>query len=316
MERTAQSVLRELRACGQRGKPDVVHSFGIWLPFNHAVSRAARLTNRPLVISPLGMLEPWALEHQRRKKRLAWRAFQRKDLTRAAVLHTTSDSEAENVRGLGLGVPVAMIPHGVGIPGGPVRQLRTGSGPRKALFLSRIHPKKGLLDLVSAWASLRPAGWHMVVAGPDEGGHQREVERAAQDHGLWDVFDFRGPVYGEAKEALWNEADLFILPTHSENFGHVVGEALARGLPVITTHGAPWHLLEEESCGWWVPTGSHAIAAALAKALALDDVKRYEMGQRGRSVAIGRFSWSAAAEKYVALYRWIAGRGARPEFVE
>ena len=120
------------------------------------------------------------------------------------------------------------------------------------MFLSRIHPVKGLMNLVAAWERVRPERWRMVVAGPDEGNYLAEVETAVQRAGLERNFDFVGPVAGAAKEKLYREADLFILPTFSENFGMVVTEALSYGVPVITTKGAPWKGLVDHRCGWWL----------------------------------------------------------------
>jgi glycosyltransferase involved in cell wall biosynthesis len=129
------------------------------------------------------------------------------------------------------------------------------------------------------------------------------------------VFDFVGPAYGAEKEKLFSEADLFVLPTYSENFGHVVAEALVRGIPVITTHGAPWRELDETRSGWWVEMGAEPLAGALASALALRDSERDEMGLRGRAMIIERYSWSTTAAKYFQLYRWAAGLAERPPFV-
>jgi glycosyltransferase involved in cell wall biosynthesis len=113
--------------------------------------------------------------------------------------------------------------------------------------VSRVHPKKGLLNLVDAWAWVNPHGWKMVIAGPDQDGHAAEVMARARAAGIDQDFEMMGPVYGKEKNDHYAKADLFILPTYSENFGVVVVEALAQGCPVITTKGTPWQ--ELENCG-------------------------------------------------------------------
>ncbi len=303
----------------------LIHDHGLWLPSNHASASVARRLGLPLVVSPRGMLEPWALAHRRWKKRLVWHLYQRRNLRSAAVLHATAQQEADNFRRLGLSQPIALIPNGVELDGicgtpGVSRGRQLGSGAdasrRTALFLSRIHPKKGLLELVEAWSLVRPAGWRMVIAGPDEDGHRAVVEARAAARGLLDQFEFAGPVDGAEKTALYQSADLFVLPTFSENFGVVVAEALSCGVPVITTKGAPWQILRTLDCGWWVDTGSDALAAALQEATQTDSGVLREMGERGRRYARTAFSWPEIAQEMLRVYQWILGQAEQPECVQ
>jgi glycosyltransferase involved in cell wall biosynthesis len=127
--------------------------------------------------------------------------------------------------------------------------------------------------------------------------------------------DFDGPLYGSEKWAAYREAGLFVLPTRNENFGMVVAEALAGGLPVISTKGAPWAGLETERCGWWVDYGADALAAVLEEALRLPTVTRTEMGRRGRAWMRREFGWEGIAERMVEVYLWCLHGGARPECV-
>lgn len=327
-----------LRDSQDAEKPDLLHSHGVWHPANHWVARATRCWGVPLILHPHGMLEPWALGQRAWKKRLALALFQRRDLETARVFVATSEMECKNLRRLGLRQPVAVIPNGVSLPtdrgagaavlastlwpggsqggqavlerGGAVRQARA----RVALFLSRVHPKKGVLDLVRAWGQVAPAGWRLRIAGPDEGGYWAEVARLVGQLGLGASIDYCGPVEGEPKAALYREADLFVLPTFSENFGLVVAEALAYGVPVITTRGAPWADLETYDCGWWIETGVEPLVAALRAAMALSDAERRAMGERGR-VYVQRYDWDAIAAETLALYRWVLGQGERPACV-
>ena len=222
-------------------RPDLVHSHGLWQPANHWASSFARDRQVPLVIHPRGMLEPWALAQKPVKKRMALAVFQRRDLMGAHAFVATSDMEWNNLRRFGVRQPVAVIANGVelALPNAGVRPP-SRSGERIALFMSRVHPKKGLLQLVRAWAQAAPAGWRLQIAGPDEGGHWSQVEALVTRLGLRGCVNYLGAVEGERKAALFRNADLFVLPTFSENFGVVVAEALAYGVPVITTRGAPW----------------------------------------------------------------------------
>jgi len=291
----------------------LIHDNGMWLPSNHAAAVAARRLGVPFVVSPRGMLEPWSLQHRGFKKRIAWRVFARRDLEGAALLHATSVMEAENFRALGLRQPAAVIPNGVDLPEMPDDRPR--AEVRTALFLSRVHPKKGLLNLVAAWARVRPPGWRLVIAGPDESGHRAEVEVAIRTARLESTVSFAGSVAGEAKRRLFLDADLFILPTYSENFGVAVAEALAHGVPVITTRAAPWSDLESERCGWWISTGVDPLATTLNDATRLDDDTRIAMGQRGRALVARNFAWDGIARNMRDVYRWLIDGGASPACV-
>ncbi|MEP6937497.1 MAG: glycosyltransferase [Chthoniobacterales bacterium] len=294
----------------------VIHDNGLWLPTNHAAARAAEVLKRPLIISPRGMLSGWSLHHRAWKKQLAWTLFQRRDLERAAALHATSKQEAEEFRAAGLQQPIAIVPNGVEVPTEVADPLaRDAQRVRTVLFFSRIHPKKGLLDLVDAWAQVRPSNWRVIVAGNDEGGHQGEVEAAVRRSNLAAIFSFKGVVRDEAKWNLYREADLVALPSHSENFGIVVAEALASAVPVITTRGTPWRELIEHRCGWWEEIGAAPLAEALRAATSLSDEERRGMGQRGRALIEQKYSWRSAASEMQRVYLWLLGNGTRPPCV-
>ena len=298
---------------------DLVHDHGVWLLTNRASALAARDAGCPLVLTTRGMLEPWALSHHGWKKTVAWHLYQQRILRQAALLHATSDMEADNLRALDLDAPIAVIPNGVPLP----RSWKNGASgdgaadaPRRALFLSRVHPKKGLLPLIDAWANVRPAEWELVIAGPSEGGHRAEVEERVDEHGLGDAVRFTGPIPDADKWDLYRASDLFVLPTFSENFGVVVAEALASGIPAITTTGAPWHELDTHDCGWWIDPGAAPLADALADATSRSDDDRCAMGRRGRALVEDQYSWDHVATQMAKAYRWLLDDAPRPDTIQ
>ena len=297
------------------GQDTVLYDAGLWLPQNHFVAKFGRTRGLPLIISPRGMLSRRALEVSRWKKRLAWLAYQRADLKSAAVLHVTSEAEAEDCRRRGLTQPIAVVPNGIDVPPDSSAHANPNGALRSALFLSRLHPIKGLKDLVEAWACVRPAGWRMVIAGPDEGGHRAEIESRVKALGLAEQFEFVGPVGDKEKWDLYGTADLFVLPSYSESFGQVIGEALAAGLPVITTRATPWRRIESSQCGWWVETGAESLAKALEAATALGDSRLNEMGRRGREMVLNNYSWRASAERMLAVMQWLIGKAEKPSWL-
>ncbi len=297
----------------------LLHSHGLWTPVNHWAVDEARRHDIPLIIQPRGMLEPWALTHKALKKKVAMALFQRHDLDSTNLFVATAAMEYESIRELGLKQPIAVIPNGVmfgsSICSGAEHAKRMPKKEtRTALFLSRIHPKKGILNLLNAWAAVAPRGWRLQLAGPDEAGHLAEVMVLARQLGIEQNVEYLGELAGDAKAQAYLNADLFVLPTFSENFGVVVAEALTYGLPVITTRGAPWADLNTFGCGWWVDIGVDPLVQALREALALSDDVRRAMGSRGREY-VRRYDWDDIARQTVDVYRWMLGQGPQPDCV-
>jgi glycosyltransferase involved in cell wall biosynthesis len=178
---------------------------------------------------------------------------------------------------------------------------------RRLLFLSRIHPVKGLVPLIEAWDQIRPAGWEVIVAGPDEEGHRSELERLLIRKRLQASFRFVGAADDAHKAQLFASADLFVLPSFSENFGLVVAEALSYGVPVLTTRGAPWEVLNRIGAGWWVDSGVAGVAQGLRIALATTAAERRRMGLAGQAYIREQLGWQDAARKTIQAYRWCLG---------
>lgn len=289
---------------------DVVHDHGVWLPTNWASAAAAREAGIPYVLTTRGMLEPWARRHNRWKKTIAWYGYQKRILRDASLLHATADAEAQNLRDLGLQAPIVVAHNGVDVPDAPKTQC-SPDGPRTALFLSRIHPKKGLFNLMDAWAAVRPSGWRLLVVGPDEN-HESDVRTRARANGIADDVSFPGPVADDDKWDLYRSSDLFVLPTFSENFGVVVAEALASGIPAITTTGAPWKDLNDYDCGWWIETGVDPLVTALEDATSRSDAERMAMGRRGRDLIASEYSWEATAHTLADAYAWLTTSASPP----
>lgn len=305
-----QSRLAELH---RWAKIDVVHQHGIWAPLPVMSGRFARQNDVPLVLSPHGMLETWARSHHAWRKRIAWKVYQHRNLDSAAALIASSNSEAEQFRQLGFSQPIAVITHGVAPPLDPPTASRPQQVKRQALFLSRIHPKKGIDLLLDAWASVDAPDWELIIVGNDDGGHRAALEARAAHLKISDQVRFVGPQFGDQKDRIFRSADVMVLPSHSENFGIVVAEALQYGLPVITTTGTPWRHLSEEHCGWCVDASAAAIAAALREAIGLSDADRQAMGERGMALIERDHRWPKIAEQYWQLYRWLTGEGAEPD---
>lgn len=298
-------------------KPNIIHDHGLWGPLNWNSTRLAIKNEIPLVISTRGTLTTWALKYKGLKKKLVWNFFQKDILCAAQLLHATSFAEAEQLRQIGLSNPIAVIPNAIELPTGIEFSADRTSNPTEkiALFLSRIHPVKGLLNLIQAWHLSRPVGWRLSIVGPNENGHRSEVERLVNDLGMSGVIDFVGAVTSSEKWDYYRRANLFILPSHSENFGLVIAEALASGLPVITTQNTPWKALQEHQCGWWINADMTSLAEAISQATSLTNSQLTDMGRRGIALIKNDYQWESAAQKMIKAYQWVLGNEHRPDFI-
>lgn len=294
----AIEVLDSLKALNH-WKPEVIHLHGMWLPFLIRVFLWAKRQKIPLVWSTHGCLTDWAFRHKWLKKRIAWLAYQRLALRWAPLIHTTGAFETKDIRAHGLPNEVVEIPLGVTVP---EAMIPHGDAPvRTVLFLSYIHQGKGLLNLIDAWAELRPTQWRLVVAGESKDAYLDEIKAYAQARAV-DV-TFTGAVFGDEKEKLFREAHLFVLPSRSENFGVVVLEALAHSLPVLTTNATPWSSLEEEGCGWCIDVGAKPLTEALRNIFYnMPQPLLNLMGERGYSYARQDFAWPTIAQQMLKAY--------------
>ncbi len=296
---------------------NVLHSHSLWHPGNHWAMSIAAKHAIPLICQPRGTLSQWALNHKAWKKRLGMSLFLREDLVSTHAFIATSHMEAEDIRRLGMRQPVAIIPNGVDLSLAQsiaLPAVKKSECDKVLLFLSRIHPVKGITNLVSAWAKCRAPGWRLILAGPGDAGYVQTVLRQIEQSGVADSVEYVGEITGAAKAAMYTAADLFVLPSYSENFGMVVAEALTFGIPVITTNATPWPELQTCRCGWWIDTGVEPLIETLREAMALTDDARAEMGKRSKALA-ARYQWSTAAERTTDFYRWLLGRGDRPDCV-
>lgn len=300
--------------------PDLVHQHGLWRYLSVAVSAFRARTGRPTVISPRGMLDPWALQNGGWKKRIARTLYQDRSLQGAACLHALNDSEAASIRALGLRNPIAVIPNGVNLPdpedASAPRPAFLGANDRQVLlFIGRIHPKKGLAETVDAWAVLKQIApdvarsWRLVVAGWGDDDHRIGLAQRVNELGLADDVTFHGPVFGPEKEAALNHADAFILASHSEGLPMAILEAWAHRLPVFMSRAC--NLPEGFAAGAAVEISTETVSIASTLAERLADPDLSTIGDAGRALVEVCFTWDAVVSEQMRVYEWLV-RGAPP----
>jgi glycosyltransferase involved in cell wall biosynthesis len=304
---------------------DLVHSHGLWTDVNRLAADIARRRGLPHLLAPCGMLAPGALHRHWWKKLPVRFWFQDRALREARCLHAKSRQEYEGIRRYGLRSPVAIIANPIPTP--PQLDMTSAEDFRRAgqipadrkivLFLGRLHRVKGLVRLVRAWAALRahyPA-WVLVLAGPDEGGHRREIESL----GAWLDCEgsvlFAGELNDQQKWAALAAADLFVMPSDFENFGNAIVEAMSCAVPVITTTGTPWDEVQKTGAGWWVEPVIEELTVALRNALGMSEDQRRAMGRRAFQLA-ERFRPGRIAEDLIQVYQWLLCGSARPSCVK
>lgn len=294
---------REWQSLVAKIGPDVVHVNCCWMPGCAFAQKWAQQMGVKVVLSPHGMLEPWIMaRHYWTRKLPALLLYQKRAVVWADRLHATAESEKQNLIKLGYNNRISVIANGIDVDN--VEMKHSWKRNREILFLSRVHVKKGINFLIEAVAALKNEleGYCVKIAGEGEESYVNELRQLAARLGVEDMVKFTGGVYGDSKWELFRHADVFVLPTHSENFGIVVAEALACGTPVITTKGTPWQELETNGCGWWTEIGTEALIAAFRKFLALSDGEIERMGRNGRKLVEDKYSSRKMAEDMVRMY--------------
>jgi poly(glycerol-phosphate) alpha-glucosyltransferase len=275
------------------------------------------------------MMDSWALRQSRLKKRVAGMLYQNAQLRQAACIRAICESELKSIRAYGLKNPVCVIPYGIDLPVKPhegenVAALAREPNERRRkvlLYLGRIHPKKGLVNLLKAWKCAIGARftvgeqWNLVIAGWDQGGHEGELKRMARDLRIEDSVLFVGPQYGETKAEFYRNCDAFILPSFSEGTPMSILEAWSYAKPVLMTPECNLpEGLEAGAAICFRPT-VEAIEQGLQRLALMSDLERQAMGERSLKLVKERFRWSRVAHDMITVYRWLLKTADRPDCV-
>jgi poly(glycerol-phosphate) alpha-glucosyltransferase len=273
------------------------------------------------------MLDPWALENSAWKKKIAGLLYENRNLRSAACIHALCESEYQSIRAYGLTNPVCIIPNGIDLPDLLAGQIvppwnsQIGADKNVMLFLGRIHPKKGLENLIRAWGILKGRKlkeleqWHLVVAGWSQGGHENDLQRLTNEMNLRADVSFAGPLYDTAKDAALRAAKAFILPSFSEGLPMAVLEAWAYGLPVIMTRECNIPEGFDAGAALNIRADVESITDGLKNLLDLPKGTREQMGRNGLELVRTQYSWPKIASQMVDVYKWVLGQGNKPDCV-
>lgn len=304
---------------------DLLHLHGLWMYPSAASRQWSQRQQKPTVITPHGMLDPWAVRNAHWKKRIAGWLYENAHLRGAACLHALCAAEAEAIRAYGLRNPICIIPNGINPPAAmpaepPPWQATLPDDAKVLFYLGRLHPKKGLPHLLRAWAAAHSAGehadpWHLVIAGWAQGGHETELKAQAQQLGIQNRVHFVGPQFNAAKHVSYHCADACILPSFSEGLPMTVLEAWSYGLPVLMTPQCNLPEGFQAEAALPIDPEPEHIARGLTTLFAMTDHERTAMGERGQALIAQRFTWPHIAEQMLSVYRWVLGQGDKPDCV-
>lgn len=305
----------DLAARLRRASTDLIHSHCLWMLPLHYAAAAARRQGVPLVISARGMLAPWSLARSRINKRLARWFIHPGALELAAGWHATSQAEADDIRQLGFMQPICVAPNGIepsDQDAEAARRFYASAAPeirgrRVLLFYSRFHSKKRVLELMQVFSALTAehGDWHLLMVGiPEEYGIE-DLQAEARRLGVARQVSV---VDGRDAPKPYPVSELFVLPTHNENFGRVVAEALAAGVPVLTTTETPWGEINAIDAGACVAIED--LPKTLQEFMRRDPESLRTAGCRGTEWVLANFDWSQIAECLEGFYRHLlAGQG-------
>ena len=297
---------------------DVIHAHMLWMAPSYYAGLVANKLNKPFVLSPHGSMTKWAWNRSKWKKNIVMMLGQKKALKSVDCFCVTAELEKEELLELSYKKTIANITLGINIKKNSI--LCEKKQLKRLVYMSRIHPKKGIDLLLYAWNKIqnRFQDWELIIIGG--GDIEAKVDYPKEMLNLSKKIKnqrvtFTGPLFGEEKDIQLQCADLFVLPTHSENFGLAIAEALSFGVPVITTKGAPWSGLIEKNAGWWIDTGLEPLTDCLLTALTLEKKELEEMGNNGRKWMTEDFSWDKVALAMIETYKWILDKNNKPDFI-
>lgn len=303
-------VARQARAAlrGMTQRVEIGHLHRVWEGLIPAAARELGRAGIRYVLTPHGMLHPWALSQSSLRKRAAMALTHRKALRGAGALHALNADEQAHLEALKLGPPVRVVANGVWIPqtlAAPEpfrrRYAQLGEAPF-VLFMGRLHYKKGPDILIDAFAQLhrRLPDLRLVIAGDDSGARADILQRIASA-GLENHAILVGPIYGPQKQAALAEASCFCLPSRQEGFPIAVLEALAAGLPVVISPECYMPEVQREEAGLVVPLEAGAFADGLGRLL-LDTALRARMSANARAMVERSYTWPKIAQQMLEVY--------------
>ena len=278
---------------------DIIHYFGGWSLFHLKVLILSFIFKKKTIITPMGIFEEWSLKQKRIKKKIGLKVYQKFILDNVNVIHVTSEIEKNNLKKITSNKNIVVIPHGTYETNYKKKKFFQGT-KKKALFFSRLHKKKGISELVDTWIKINNSDWELHIYGPDYDDYKNSIRKKIKNNKSIFIYD----AVFENKETIFNNYDLFILPSKSENFGYVILEAMQYGLPVLTTNATPWKIIAKKNIGWIMDSNLEDFENILKKIFCVSKVELEEKSINAINFS-KQYLWNNIKYNYVELYQKI-----------
>lgn len=298
---------RELKA--NISENSIVHLHSLWM---YPSVLLLNLSKAKKVISTHGMLDSWALNNSKTKKRIALLLFERKNLNSADCIHALCEQEYYDIRKIAPKVPIAIIPNGINLP------IEFAINPKRIktlLFLGRVHPKKGLENLIDAWLQLNNCEWKLLIVGPDENDYKETIKQKIKLLNLEGSISLLDSKYGIEKEDLFRTVSAFILPSFSEGLPMVILEAWSYKVPVIMTKECNLEIGFEKNAAIEINTSIESIKLGIEKVINSSEDQLVAIGQAGYDLVKKNYTWDEVGIKMNLVYKWINKEIEKPSFI-
>jgi glycosyltransferase involved in cell wall biosynthesis len=292
---------------------DIIHFFGGWDYFSIKLILYAFYRKIKVIISPMGLYEPWSLQQKAIKKKIAWHLYQKYILKKSDLIICSSYSEKRNIYKLIKKNNIVTLPHGIDKNLINHKKNFFEAKKKRALFFSRIHKKKGLIELTTIWCKINPKNWELIIVGPEEDDTKKNVLKIVRYNHNSSI-KFLKPIFDiNEKNKLFLSSDLFLLPSYSENFSYSIIEALQLKLPVLTSAFTPWQTIKQYNAGWVVDNLHESLEKNLRNIFKLKK-KDFEEKSKNCSQLLKRYYWDNLIDQYLRKYKNIYNESSTSNF--
>jgi glycosyltransferase involved in cell wall biosynthesis len=280
---------------------DICHFYGGWTYFYLKASVIAIILKKKIIFHPFGIFEPWSMNQKKIKKKIAWFLYQKYILKKSNLIHCVSEMEKKNLLKLDRSFKTIVLPYGISSKF--ITSTNKKSFKKKALFFSRLHPKKGLSDLIKAWIELNDRNWVLDIVGPCvDMEYFNNLSNMIKKNNNYNI-NLIDPVFSNAeKKKLFANYDFFVLPTKNDPFGLVILESLSRGLPVLTNDNTPWHDIKYFNAGWFINDNYLSLKLILKKIFSTPKEEFYLKSKNAIKLS-KNFEWKNLSKEYISMYK-------------